>query len=422
MIAEGEAIKPPLNMTDKLQKLTECSICYQTFTDPRILPCIHTFCLNCLKRTEDAAQKKSAENMPCPLCRKAFVIPTEGMSGLQKNFFMESLIDVTNALEQGQEQISFCEMCTALHEGDEEKVKEATMRCAECEENFCDTCSKAHKQLKLSKTHNVVKIGCKTEEVTRKKQPIRNCSIHNQQPLSLYCDDCKEVVCLSCFAVKHASHKCRDVTTVHEEFRQAIERDARKIAKYVEEIKSKGEMVEQRKTEFLLSLTGIENKIQQRTSELKEMIDIQTASLLKQLSEIKHRQLKPFEKAKAEIDHIHTVFENFETYCHQLIRKGSDSDVCSYMEELIKRANELEKDHKEFISRPVHMTEISFENADLRVGGLPCNKLTNIMGRIECPGLPFVLSDSELKSSELILSASSSQDQSTSPLHEQGDL
>ena len=32
----------------ELADLTECSICTEVFTDPRILPCHHTFCLNCL--------------------------------------------------------------------------------------------------------------------------------------------------------------------------------------------------------------------------------------------------------------------------------------------------------------------------------------------------------------------------------------
>ena len=34
--------------------------------------------------------------MPCPLCRKEFTIPEDGLSGIQKNFFMQDLLDVTN--------------------------------------------------------------------------------------------------------------------------------------------------------------------------------------------------------------------------------------------------------------------------------------------------------------------------------------
>jgi len=27
----------------------ECSICTEVFTDPRVLPCLHTYCLKCIK-------------------------------------------------------------------------------------------------------------------------------------------------------------------------------------------------------------------------------------------------------------------------------------------------------------------------------------------------------------------------------------
>jgi len=28
---------------------SECAICKEVFTDPRVLPCVHTFCLKCIQ-------------------------------------------------------------------------------------------------------------------------------------------------------------------------------------------------------------------------------------------------------------------------------------------------------------------------------------------------------------------------------------
>src|SRR6218665_2310161 len=149
---------------DQLQKMTECCICFKTFTDPRMLPCIHTFCLECLKGTFKAAKKRDGEKLPCPLCRNLFVIPTAGMNGFQKNFFMQHLIDVTNMIKVGQKSNTECNICKALYDGDKEKTKEATMMCLECGDNFCDMCAKVHKLHKLSKTHNIVNIGIEAED------------------------------------------------------------------------------------------------------------------------------------------------------------------------------------------------------------------------------------------------------------------
>jgi len=72
--------------------MTECSICREVFTDPRGLPCYHTFCLKCLLNC--GKDKQPGDRMACPLCRKEFTIPGDGLSGLQKNFYIEKLLHV----------------------------------------------------------------------------------------------------------------------------------------------------------------------------------------------------------------------------------------------------------------------------------------------------------------------------------------
>jgi len=37
-----------LSVVKELYDMKECCICNEVFTDPRVLPCIHTSCLNCL--------------------------------------------------------------------------------------------------------------------------------------------------------------------------------------------------------------------------------------------------------------------------------------------------------------------------------------------------------------------------------------
>src|SRR6218665_2997887 len=385
---------------DRLQKLTECCICFHTFTDPRTLPCIHTFCLECLKQTAEALRKKPEESMPCPLCRKPFVIPTDGMSTLQKNFFMENLLDVAIMLQLDNQTVTVCDMCKAIHEGNEEKTKEASMRCLECRDNFCEMCAKMHKLSKLSKTHNVVKIGSETEKDISKMQTTRNCAVHNKQLLNFYCADCKKIICVSCFVENHASHKCKDVTTIHNEFRQAIEMEAMKISKYIEEIKSKRSLLEQKKTEVLLNIADTEGKIRQRNLELKELIDSHTNSIMEELSLIKQKQIKDFASETEELDRICVVFDSFETYCTGLVSKGSASDVCGCVDELHRRSEELEQDNKAFIDCTFQTTEVSLKASEVQ--GLLSNSSNNIVGQIECKIIGSAFSSQHLSASSVI--------------------
>lgn len=76
----------------ELASITECSICTEIYSDPRSLPCLHTFCLTCLEQCNP--NKRPRANAVCPLCRKVFKIPVNGLGGLPKNFLMEKMIQI----------------------------------------------------------------------------------------------------------------------------------------------------------------------------------------------------------------------------------------------------------------------------------------------------------------------------------------
>src|SRR6218665_2167676 len=82
---------------------TNCTICGQTYIDPKILPCIHTFCVKCIETIATKANKKPGDHVECPLCGKVFSIPNGGFTELQKNFIAEKLVTLTNILQMKDE-------------------------------------------------------------------------------------------------------------------------------------------------------------------------------------------------------------------------------------------------------------------------------------------------------------------------------
>src|SRR6218665_277732 len=126
------------------------------------------------------------------------------------------------------------------------------------------------------------------------------------------------------------------------------------------------ESIENRKEDLLMEIVAKENAIHKRNQELKEMIDRDTKLLLDELSAVKLNQLKKMEDDLEITDRSFTILKGFKDYCTELVSKGSASDICSSYDELVLRADGLEKDHEEFIGRPHKSVEVTFKATDLR--------------------------------------------------------
>ena len=65
-------------MDDELQ----CGICLDLFQDPRSLPCLHTFCVECIQRTLN-----DKHSLKCPVCRAEHHLGEEGAKLLPVNAY-----------------------------------------------------------------------------------------------------------------------------------------------------------------------------------------------------------------------------------------------------------------------------------------------------------------------------------------------
>lgn len=60
------------NNSNQMERLTTCPVCLDKFRTPKLLPCMHTFCLNpCLTNLVDPR----ARSLKCPECRREHLIP-----------------------------------------------------------------------------------------------------------------------------------------------------------------------------------------------------------------------------------------------------------------------------------------------------------------------------------------------------------
>ena len=88
-----------------LKKQVTCSICLDTYTEPKIISCLHTFCCECLERHARVSQRQG--KFRCPECQEEIDLP-EGncFDCLPNSFLHNSLLSVLQAGGHGGELLS----------------------------------------------------------------------------------------------------------------------------------------------------------------------------------------------------------------------------------------------------------------------------------------------------------------------------
>jgi Zinc finger, C3HC4 type (RING finger)/B-box zinc finger len=115
-----------LSIVDQIDEILECSICSNIFNDPKILPCVHTFCSLCLQQYCDSRKVGCGGSAPCPLCRKQFTLSSDGADAMPRNHFVGMLKDLRDSFQQ-----RFCHF---------HNEKQLEIYCLDCGLVICVSC------------------------------------------------------------------------------------------------------------------------------------------------------------------------------------------------------------------------------------------------------------------------------------------
>ena len=182
---------------------TECSVCHELFTEPKLLPCGHLLCRHCL-----VDWMKTQQEALCPLCRCAIIEEEQPVlqslediaDGFPTDLAMEELVEAQRLLNKGHN----CCVCEDVA---------ATSLCLKCGDMLCKACKKAHGKLSFSKDHIVEDLSSLTaEKVVANRQST--CEAHPGKTTELYCPTHGASICLLCASSKHRN--CPEVKDLEE--------------------------------------------------------------------------------------------------------------------------------------------------------------------------------------------------------------
>ena len=182
-----------------LREEVSCPVCTNIYTDPKHLPCLHSFCLQCLNHWHRSSHGR--DTIRCPKCQVVSKVPDSGdLKDLPTSFYLNGLIDVLAIKECKTSQVG-CGNC--------QKKSSESSYCFQCCMFWCEECVIAHDIIQINKDHRVLALKDfqeKDYEDVLKRPLFCSKQRHEKEELKYFCKNCETAACQSCVLIHHAGH------------------------------------------------------------------------------------------------------------------------------------------------------------------------------------------------------------------------
>ncbi|XP_022086172.1 E3 ubiquitin-protein ligase TRIM56-like [Acanthaster planci] len=337
----------------------ECSICYKRFTDPKILNCIHSFCLTCLKYLRES-QDPLAVKIQCPLCRRDTELGRNGVEDLPTNFTLSALVEefaIQEQLLQGQGSEIKCQCC--------EGKSQAVSFCMDCAHFLCKDCQNVHESLARTKSHQTYMIALLQSGEIAYKSKLREdpkCVQHPYQNLNIYCNTCQQLICTTCSVLKHEKHSCVDISESFDKCKQEIEGLLADAVKKKTELKKTKKNISKAHKKLDTMFEATNKKISQKADKEVARIREMEQKLKQEAKEIYQDRVKTLQTAEDTNNTQLNVAELTLDEMNQLLAQEIKAEILDLKQKLVQYLQGILKEEPIYLPEKLHF--IDFHEGD----------------------------------------------------------
>ena len=301
----------------QLEEQLNCSICLDTYTDPKLLQCFHVYCQQCLVPLVDRDQLGQL-GLTCPICRQVTPVPDRGMAGLQSAFHINSFLEIKESLQRPENPAATLEEAALT---DVNPVKKAS-----------------------------------------------HCSVHEGKELELYCETCGELICMRCALKggKHHDHSYEDLGQAFKKYKEEISSSLEPMEKQVMIMKEALAQLDARCGEISNQRAATAVNIHGTFRRLQEVLDVRETELISQLDQATQGKLKGLAVQRDQIETTLAQLCSCLHFMRESLRTGNEGDVLKMKTNTVRQVNELTIPFQPDILQPSTDADIVFSaSADI---------------------------------------------------------
>ena len=303
-----------------LREEVSCPVCTNIYTDPKQLPCLHSFCLHCLNQWHRTSHGR--DTIRCPKCQALSRVPESGdLKDLPTSFYLNGLIDVLAIRECKTSQVK-CGNC--------DKSSSENSYCFQCCMFYCQDCIIGHNIMKTYKDHRVLALKefqDKDYEDVLKRPDFCPKEDHNKEELKYFCKTCEMPVCQICVILDHGGHNMKLI-------KEEAEIQKSEMKSFLENqrcnLQAKMKTVNQLDEEFAKLMQqgeDVKRDVQRFVDNLVAVIEAKKQNILSSLEKETRRSLDLVTERKTEIQRQITAIESALENTDKLLTRSSNAEI-----------------------------------------------------------------------------------------------
>ena len=338
-------------LEEGLEDEITCPICQEHFRDPKILPCLHYYCKECVRQL--ALRAGSNRPFACPECRRGTVLPQNDPDQLPTAFFVNRMKELRTKMEKAQGKMeALCEMCSR---------GKAEAFCRQCTDFICNDCSRMHGVMRVFAGHKVVTLqelkegGAKA--IPLKETPPPMCKDHDEQ-LKIYCFDCNHLICRDCIIYDHAGHKSEFVKKSAPQYKKTLKESLAPLAKIQTNISAATREVEEVEREVSEQHKAVASTIEQSFKQLYEILRKQEKQLLDRASELKQQKLDNLGAQKKGFALATSEIQGLVEFVERSVENSTDEEFMSLQQHIQEQIQEQCAKHERIDLVPAEVVNV----------------------------------------------------------------